>query len=250
MKCDGKIVLVAGAGSGIGRATAKLFANYGATVVVAAHDITKAQAVTQAIKADGGVAMATSFDITDIEDCRRVTRETLDEYGRIDILSNSVGWAAGSFFMDESADQWRKVIDVNLMGPIYIARSVLENMIERMSGSIVFTSSDNAKVGTMGEVAYSAAKGGVVTLSKSLAREMARYGIRVNTVAPGPTDTALFQRVSRTDEKILSRIVRSTPLKRTAQPEEVANAIVFLASDAASFITGQTLSVSGGLTMC
>lgn len=242
MRCDDKIVLLVGAGSGIGSAAADIFTANGATV--AAADINGDAAKETAARVGGS---AHQVDITVRAEVERAVAETLAEHGRIDILASTVGWSDTTFLVQETEEYWRRIIDINLMGSVFLARAVLDHMIERRSGSIVLTSSDAGKVGTMGETVYAAAKAGVIGFVKSLAREIARDGLRINAVSPGPTDTPLLR--AQSDQHVIEKMIRAVPLKRMGRADEPANALVFLGSDASSYITGQTLSVSGGLTM-
>jgi NAD(P)-dependent dehydrogenase (short-subunit alcohol dehydrogenase family) len=248
MRCDGKTVLVIGAGSGIGRSTVDVFAENGAEVIVAA-DI-NADSVEQTVKEVGARAancVARAVDITDLEGTRALIDSVVEEYGQLDALVSTVGWTDISFFAGETPEYWRRVLDLNLFASLALAQAVLPHMTARKAGSIVLTSSDAGKVGTMGETVYAAAKAGIIGFVKSLARETARDNIRVNAVSPGPTDTPLLQ--SQMDDMVVERMVQAIPMKRIGTAREQANVAVFLSSDAASFITGQTISVSGGLTM-
>lgn len=247
MDCQGKVALVVGGGSGIGEASALLFAKNGARVVVADINEAAAEATASAIRKAGGDAVGLSCDITSSAECRRLVADAVTRFGQVDILASTVGWSDTTFFVNEDEDYWSKIVAINYLGAVYLCRAVLDVMIERKSGSIVLTSSDAGKVGTMGETVYAGAKAGIIGFVKSLARETAREGIRVNAVSPGPTDTPLIR--AQADQDVIARMVRAVPLKRMGTAQEQANAIVFLASDSASYITGQTLSVSGGLTM-
>lgn len=242
MRCDDKVVLLVGAGSGIGSAAADIFTANGATV--AAADINGDAAKETAARVGGS---AHQVDITVRAEVERAVAETLAEHGRIDILASTVGWSDTTFLVQETEEYWRRIIDINLMGSVFLARAVLDHMIERKTGTIVLTSSDAGKVGTMGETVYAAAKAGVIGFVKSLAREIARDGLRINAVSPGPTDTPLLR--AQSDQHVIEKMIRAVPLKRMGRADEPANALVFLGSDASSYITGQTLSVSGGLTM-
>ncbi|MFJ8207350.1 SDR family NAD(P)-dependent oxidoreductase [Micromonospora chalcea] len=247
MRCDGKVALVVGAGSGIGASAAEVFHANGATVAVADINLAGAQDTAARLVEAGVKSSAFAVDITRRDQTEDLVRDVLAEYGRIDILVSTVGWSDTTFLVDEDEAYWRRIIDINLMGSIFLCRAVLDHMIERRSGSIVLTSSDAGKVGTMGETVYAAAKAGVIGFVKSLAREVARHQLRINAISPGPTDTPLIR--AQTDQRVIEKMVRAVPLKRMGEPVEQANALVFLASDAASYITGQTVSVSGGLTM-
>ncbi len=247
MRCDGKIVLVTGGAGGIGRATALMFASHGAKVAVADLNKEGADESAAIICKNGGEAESFKFDITSREDSEKLVGATLSRFGRIDILANVIGWSDTTYFTDETEHYWHKIVNINLMGPIYLCRAVLNPMMSQQSGSIVLVSSDAGKVGTKGETVYAAAKSGIIGFVKSLAREITKYKLRINAVAPGPTDTPLLW--AQADQAIIDRLVKGVPMRRVGKPEEQASAIVFLASDAASYITGQTLSVSGGLTM-
>lgn len=248
MRFDGKNVVVAGGGSGIGRATALLFASYGAHVVAADRNIAGACETAQLVKGSGGEAVAVQFDITSREDNERLVREAVTAFGPVSVMASTVGWSDTTFFADEDEEYWERIIQINLLGSIYFSRAAFDHMkAEGKGGAIVLTSSDAGKVGTLGETVYAAAKAGVIGFVKSLARETARDSIRVNAISPGPTDTPLLR--AQSDQHVIDRMIKAVPLKRMGTADEQAAPIVFLASDGASYITGQTLSVSGGLTM-
>jgi NAD(P)-dependent dehydrogenase (short-subunit alcohol dehydrogenase family) len=247
VNCTGKVAIVVGGGSGIGRATAQLFAANGASVAVA--DINKAGAAETAetLRCSGAPVSEHVCDITNPDHVDLLISEVLEAHGHLDIVTSTVGWSDTTFFAQEDETYWRKIIDINLMGSIFLCRAALRVFSEQKSGTIVLTSSDAGKVGTMGETVYAAAKAGVIGLVKSLAREISRDGIRINAISPGPTDTPLLR--AQSDQHVIDKMIRAVPLKRMGTAAEQAAPIVFLASEAASFITGQTLSVSGGLTM-
>jgi NAD(P)-dependent dehydrogenase (short-subunit alcohol dehydrogenase family) len=247
VRCDGKVAIVVGGGSGIGRATAALFAENGARVAVADINEEGAAETAGVLAYKGAVASAHVCDVTDQSQTERLVAEVLARHGQFDHVTSTVGWSDTTFFAEETPEYWQRIININLTGSIYLCRSVLGHLTERKSGSIVLTSSDAGKVGTLGETVYAAAKAGVIGFVKSLAREIARDGIRINAISPGPTDTPLLR--SQSDQQVIDKMIRAVPLKRMGTAEEQAGPIVFLASDAASYITGQTLSVSGGLTM-
>jgi NAD(P)-dependent dehydrogenase (short-subunit alcohol dehydrogenase family) len=247
MSSDRKVAVVVGGGSGIGRATAELFASTGARVAVADINFDGAEETARILREGGALASFHSCDVTQSPQTQTLIAEVLREHGRVDMVTSTVGWSDTTFFIQEDDAYWKRIIDINLMGAIHVSRAALEPMIEQKSGSIVLTSSDAGKVGTMGETVYAAAKAGVIGFVKSLAREIARDGLRINAISPGPTDTPLLR--AQSDQHVIDRMIRAVPLKRMGTAAEQAAPIVFLASDAASYITGQTLSVSGGLTM-
>ena len=241
-----KVAFVTGAASGIGRATAIRLGEEGARV--AAADLNSEGAASTAATV-GGEAVGLGLDVTDFATVRAAIEEAEGRLGPIDILVNCAGWDKVEPFVDNSEETWERVIDINLKGVIRCTRAVLDGMISRRSGSIVSISSDAGRVGSSGEVVYSGAKAGIIGFSKGMARETARHGLRVNVVCPGPTDTPLMAATSTANPRLGEALVKAIPFHRLARPEEIAAAAVFLASDDASFITGQTLSVSGGLTM-
>jgi 2-hydroxycyclohexanecarboxyl-CoA dehydrogenase len=179
---------------------------------------------------------------------RRVD-EIVAALGPIDALVNNAGWDRLAPFLDTDEDLWERLLDINLRGPIRMTKAVLPQMVERQSGRIVNISSDAGRVGSSGEAVYSACKAGIIGFGKTVAREVARHGITVNAICPGPTDTALLEEVAQGNEKVIESLKRAIPMRRLGLPEDIAGAVVFMVSDDAGFITGQTLSVSGGLTM-
>ena len=244
---EGKVAVVVGAGSGIGRATAELFAANGAAVALADKNKAGLEESMELVAASGVQASTHVCDITAQEQTETLIQDAHRHHGRLDVVVSTVGWSDTTFFADEEADYWRRIIDINLMGSIFLCRAALRILSPQKSGAIVLTSSDAGKVGTMGETVYAAAKAGVIGSVKSLARETARDNVRVNAISPGPTDTPLLR--AQSDQHVIDKMIRAVPLKRMGTAVEQAGPIVFLASDAASYITGQTISVSGGLTM-
>lgn len=251
MNFDGKVAIVTGGGSGIGREVVLKLARLGAKVAIVDIDEESADKVALEVRERGGEVLVVKTDISEYDQTVAMAKAVYERFGRIDVLVNNAAWDKIQLFMETTPDLWYKLIDVNLKGPIHVTRAVLEYMTKQEEGgAIVNVISDAAKVGSTGEAVYSAAKGGVCAFGKSLAREVARYKIRVNSTCPGPTDTPLLDDVKQTMPKVVAAIEKSIPLKRIATAREQANAIVWLASEEASYITGQALSVNGGLNMC
>lgn len=249
---DGKTVIVTGGGGGIGGATCRRFGAAGAKVAVLDLNLSAAGATADAITGTGGRAVAIACDITRREDVDAAVAKTTADLGPVDVLVNNAGWDVFKPFAKTNADDWQKLIAINLVGALNMHHAVLPGMAERRAGRIVNIASDAARVGSSGEAVYAACKGGLVSFSKTIAREHARHGITVNVVCPGPTDTALFadyKQGAGDPAKLEDAFRRSIPLGRIGQPDDLPGAILFFASDDASYITGQVLSVSGGLSM-
>ena len=249
MALDGRVAMVTGAGRGIGEAIVRRLAAEGAAVAVCDLDGESAAGTAQSIAAGGGRALGLAMDVTDSAAVRGAVARIIAELGPIDILVNNAGWDRAEPFVQSTEETWDKVIAINLKGPIICARAVLDGMIERGRGAIISIGSDAGRVGSSGEAVYSAAKGGVIAFTKSTAREMARHQVNANCVCPGPTDTALFASMGGDNPKLREALTKAIPFRRLAQPSDLANVVAFFASDEANFITGQTVSVSGGLTM-
>jgi 2-hydroxycyclohexanecarboxyl-CoA dehydrogenase len=246
MSFKDKITIVTGAASGIGRATAETLAQEGATVVVADINFEGGEAAAAAIRGKGQKAEFLQVDLTSESSVAAFVEAVQAKFGVVDVLVNGAGWGATKPFWEGTPDFWDKVIELNFVGPMRLVKALLPKMMERASGRIVNIASDAGRVGSMGETVYSGAKGGLIAFTKSLAREVARYNINVNCVCPGPTDTPLMAAVP---DKVKDALIKAIPFRRLGQPQDIANAVVFFASDRASYITGQVLSVSGGLTM-
>lgn len=246
MLLEGKTAVITGAASGIGRATAEKFAAAGAHVLLGDIDAEGGEAVAAQLREQGRRAEFIRLDVTDLGSVEAFRREATARAAQVDIVANIAGWGRTEPFVKNTPDFWRKVVDLNLLGPVAVSRAFIEPMMERKSGKIVIVASDAGRVGSLGESVYSGAKGGAIAFTKGLAREAARFNVNVNCVCPGPTDTPLLAAVP---DKIKEAFVRVTPMQRLAQPAEIADAVLFFASDMASFVTGQVLSVSGGLTM-
>jgi 2-hydroxycyclohexanecarboxyl-CoA dehydrogenase len=238
-----RVAFVSGGSRGIGRAIAEALARDGHTVAVG--DIREAEPV-----GDGGVAVA--LDVTDSASVARAIEQATGRLGPIDILVNNAGWDEMRPFLETDEPFWDRVIEVNFKGCLRLTHAVLPGMVERGYGRIVNIGSDAGRVGSSLESVYSGAKGGVIAFTKTIAREVARDGVTANAVCPGPTDTAMLAEVTGGGErgaKVIDAMTRAVPMKRLGQPADVAAAVAFLCSEEAGFITGQTLSVSGGLTM-
>lgn len=249
---DGKTVIVTGGGGGIGGATCRRFASEGAQVAVFDMNLEAAEKVAADIRATGGRAAAFACNITDRAQVDAAVAATEAQLGPIAVLVNNAGWDVFKPFVKTVPAEWAKLIDINLTGALHMLHAVLPGMAARQYGRIVNVASDAARGGSSGEAVYAACKGGLVALSKTLAREHARQGITVNVVCPGPTDTALLAGVAegaRDPAKLIEAFRSAIPLGRLGQGEDLASAIAFFGSDDAGFVTGQVLSVSGGLTM-
>jgi len=244
---EGKNVIVTGGGGAIGGAICRRFASYGARVGVFDRNLEAANKVAAEIKAE-----AYGVDIADYEAVGKAIAKFEKDVGPTNILVNNAGWDRFANFIDTTPDLWDTLIGINLRGALNMSHFVLKGMVNRGHGRIVNISSDAGRVGSSQEAVYSACKGGIIAFTKTVAREVARRGITLNTVCPGPTDTPLLAAVAGGDErgqKVRAALINAIPMKRVGQPEDIPGAVCFLASDDAAFITGQTISVSGGLTM-
>ena len=249
---ENKTVIVTGGGGGIGGATSRRFAREGARVGVFDLNLEAAKEVAADIQRAGGTAEAFDCDITRRATVDIAVAATESKLGPIDVLVNNAGWDVFRPFTKTESSQWERLIAINLTGALHMHHAVLPGMSARKSGRIVNIASDAARVGSSGEAVYAACKGGLVAFSKTIAREHARQGITINVVCPGPTDTALFadyKEGAGNPEKLEEAFRRSIPLGRIGRPDDLPGAILFFASDDAAYVTGQVLSVSGGLTM-
>jgi 2-hydroxycyclohexanecarboxyl-CoA dehydrogenase len=249
---DGKNVIVTGGGGAIGGAICRRFAGYGARIGVFDKNLDGANKVAEEIRNIGGMAFVSGVDIADYDAVGSAILHFETEMGPTDVLVNNAGWDRFANFVDTTPDLWDQLIAINLRGPLNMSHFVLKGMVARGQGRIVNIASDAGRVGSSQEAVYSACKGGIIAFTKTVAREVARRGITLNAVCPGPTDTPLLAAVAGADErgqKVRAALVSAIPMKRVGQPEDIPGAVCFLASDDAAFITGQTISVSGGLTM-
>lgn len=249
---DGKSVIVTGGGGSIGGAICRRFAGYGCKVGVFDRNLEGATRIADAIRTEGGEAFVSVVDIADYEAVATAIAQFESEMGPTDVLVNNAGWDRFVNFVDTTPELWDQLIAINLRGPLNMSHVVLKGMVARGRGRIVNIASDAGRVGSSQEAVYSACKGGIIAFTKTVAREVARKGITLNSVCPGPTDTPLLAAVAGDDErgqKVRAALVGAIPMKRVGQPEDIPGAVCFLASDDAGFITGQTISVSGGLTM-
>jgi 2-hydroxycyclohexanecarboxyl-CoA dehydrogenase len=247
-----KTVIVTGGGGGIGGATCRRFGEAGSRVAVFDINLESAAKTAADITQAGGVAEAFRCDITDHEGVKAAVAAAEAALGPISILVNNAGWDVFRLFKDTTPADWQKLIAINLTGALNMHHAVLPGMLERRHGRIVNIASDAARVGSSGEAVYAACKAGLVGFSKTIAREHARHGISVNVVCPGATNTALFDDYKKgagNPEKLEEAFRRATPMGRIGEPEDLPGAILFFASDDAAYVTGQVLSVSGGLTM-
>lgn len=246
MGIENKLAVVTGSASGIGKAIAEAMAAAGAKVIVADVAREGGEAVAAAIRGAGGKAEYRHLDLTDPPSIEAFASALQNDAGAVDIIVNNAGWGRAAPFVEGTLDFWNKMVALNFVGPMALVKALLPGMIQRKGGRIVNIASDAGRVGSMGETVYSGTKGALIAFTKSLAREVARYQISVNCVCPGPTDTPLMNAVP---DKLKEALVKAIPFRRLGKPEEVASAVVFFAGDGASYITGQVVSVSGGLTM-
>jgi 2-hydroxycyclohexanecarboxyl-CoA dehydrogenase len=249
---EGKAAIVTGGGGGIGNAICRRLGEAGARVGVFDRDMTAAQRTAEALVAQGAVAKAYEVDITDHAAVIHAVETFEHDIGPTDVLVNNAGWDKFAYFLTTDPDLWRKIIAINLEGPINLHHAVLKGMQARRSGRVVNVASDAGRVGSSMEAVYSGAKGGIIAFTKTMAREMARSGVTLNVVCPGPTETPLLEALTRSGDqgaRVHEGLKRAIPLGRLGQPEDIAGMVAFLASDDAAYITGQVISVSGGLTM-
>lgn len=248
-----RVALVTGGAQGIGEGISRTLAAQGFRVAVADLNIEAAQQTVKEIAAAGGTALAVPVDVTDTASVRAAVDQITAELGPVEVAVNNAGWDDFMKFLDTDEDFWDKILEINFKGALRVNHTVVPGMIERGFGRVINIGSDAGRVGSSLEAVYSGAKGGIIAFTKTLAREVATKGVTVNTVCPGPTDTPALRKFADNSgqdaDKVLSGMTRAVPMKRLALPSDVAAAVAFFASDETAYITGQTLSVSGGLTM-
>ena len=253
MKLKGKTALVTGAGRGIGRAIALALAREGAQVAVLDIGRESAEGVRREVEALGVKGLAFATDLTRRAEVERAIEDLVAQWGQLDVVVNNAGWDKMQPFLDSDEATWDRIIGINFKGLLYVCKAALPHMIKRGAGGrVIDIASDAGRVGSSNEAVYAGTKGAIIAFGKTLAREMARHRITVNTVCPGITETGLLQGMREESEKnarVIEAIGRAIPLGRIGEPEDIAGAVIFLASPEAGYITGQTLSVSGGLTM-
>ena len=261
LELEGKSVVVTGSGSNIGRAIALAFARERASVTIAEIDEAQGKKVAAEAEQLGAKAQVVRTDVTKWLDVQALVKTVEERFGRVDVLVNNVGWTRDALFMEKTREEWEKEVQINLWGMINCTRAVLDGMIARKSGAIVSMGSDAGRMGEFREGVYGACKAGVIALSKSIAREVGKFGVRLNVVCPGMTMPSSDEEIGGLsmwqaqenrawmNDEMRARIAKAYPLRRVARPDDVTGAVLFLASPQAGFITGQTLSVSGGYTM-
>jgi len=242
---DRKVVLVTGGSKGIGEAIAEVFASNGDAVIInysKSHH--EAEVLRERLSLNNNAVSIEQADISDYSQVKRMTGSIIEKYGRIDVLINNAGITKDGFLMLMSEKDWKDVIDINLTGVFNCSKAVTEHMISQKSGVIINVSSLSGITGLSGQANYSAAKGGVISFTKALSKELALFGIRVNAVAPGVIDTEMVESIN---EKVKKQFIENIPLKRFGRPGEIASVVKFLASEDASYVTGETICVTGGL---
>jgi 2-hydroxycyclohexanecarboxyl-CoA dehydrogenase len=247
----GKAVLLTGGANGIGAAIARRLGEEGCTVGILDLDGAGAEKVVGEIKGKGGKASAHTVDISDYDAVKRAVEAFEAAAGQIAFLVNNAGWDRAANFLDTNPEFWRKIVAINLYGPLNVSHVVMKGMAARGFGRVVNIASDAGRVGSSGEAVYSACKGGMIAFAKTMSRELVSKGVIINTLCPGPTDTAILQSFLEGPDgaKIAEGLKRAIPMRRLGQPEDYPGLVAFFLSDDAAYITGQTISVSGGLTM-
>ncbi|MGB3864539.1 MAG: glucose 1-dehydrogenase [Xanthobacteraceae bacterium] len=249
---EGRVAIVTGAAGGIGRAICRRFVDEGVSIIALDVNDDALKELVAGFGPEGSRLFPVAADIADYAAVEAAVARGVARFGKLDILVNNAGWDIAKPFLQSEPDLWDRIIAINLRGPLNLHKAALPHLIAAGGGKIVNIASDAGRVGSSGEAVYSACKGGIISFSKTIARECARDNIRVNAVCPGPTDTALLRSFAGGGEygqKIYDGLKRAIPLRRLGQPDDIPGIIAFLSSDDADFITGQVISVSGGLTM-
>lgn len=249
---EGKTALVTGGAQGIGRSIVLALADAGANVAIVDINAQAAGSVADEVATRGVGGLAAVADLTKRDQVERAVKQTVDRFGTLDVLVNNAGWDKMELFLESTEETWERIIALNFKAILYTCKAALPHMVERKAGRVVNIASDAGRAGSSGEAVYAGTKGAIIAFSKTLAREMARFGVTVNVVCPGLTETPLLQSIrdsSPRNAKIIEAVTKAIPLGRVGKPEDIAAAVVFFASPAAEYVTGQTLSVSGGLTM-
>ena len=250
LRTTGHVAIVTGAGQGMGRGIAERLAADGHKVAILDLSLSDAEATASSIAASGGQALGVEGDVTSSASVAQAVAAVEGGLGRVDVLVNCAGWDALMPFLKTDEALWERLLDINLKGPMRLAHAVLPGMVEAGWGRVINIGSDAGRVGSMQESVYSGAKGGLIAFTKTLAREMARHAITANTVCPGPTDTPGFREATAgSADSLIAAMSKSVPMRRLGTPDDVAAAVSFFAREDAGYVTGQTLSVSGGLTM-
>ncbi len=248
-----RVAFVTGGAQGIGGGISEALGAHGFRVAVADLNLDAAKETAQRIVEAGGKAIAVLVDVTDTESVRNAVNTATEELGDIEVVVNNAGWDDFMPFLKTTEEFWNRILDINFKGALRVCHTVVPGMVERGFGRVINIGSDAGRVGSSLEAVYSGAKGGIIAFTKTLAREVATKGVTVNTVCPGPTDTPALRKFADSSgedaDKVIGGMARSVPMKRLGNPADVAAAVAFFASDSAEYITGQTLSVSGGLTM-
>ena len=218
-------------------------------IIVTDVNIDNANETVSIVEKEGGKAVAVYCDVTKLESVQEAVGASLAHFEKIDVLVNNAGWDKVEPFLKSEPSTWKMIMDINMMGQIHTCKEILPVMIKNGYGKVINIASDSGRVGSSGEAVYSAAKGGAIAFTKTMAREMARYKINVNCISPGPSNTPLFEEIGSYNEGIAAALEKAIPFRRLAQPSDIANGVAFLASEEADYVTGQTLSVNGGLAM-